>query len=213
MYTHAPHNASYLPGRGRTFPASQRQLDFLRSLREEIARLKNSMVAPEAQVTGDVLERWISTDDVAADKAACSVKIENAIAWRDRLRVEAKQHAAEAPHSPEHQRREVTEGMWIVGDIHNGDIFKVQIAVHGTGNLYAKRFIPGDIVDGEREKGTFVYTPGAMKLLAAEGRKMTMAEAKEYGALYGTCCRCGRTLTKEKSIERGIGPVCGKYFD
>lgn len=28
---------------------------------------------------------------------------------------------------------------------------------------------------------------------------------------YGTCCRCGRTLTDPKSIKRGIGPECIKY--
>jgi len=28
---------------------------------------------------------------------------------------------------------------------------------------------------------------------------------------YGTCCRCGRTLTDPKSIELGIGPECIKH--
>ena len=78
------------------------------------------------------------------------------------------------------------EGMHKVGD----RIFKVQVAVHGSGNLYAK---------------------GAMRFLSAD-TKMTLEEAKQFGALYGTCCVCGRTLTNEDSIEAGIGPVCAKGF-
>lgn len=38
---------------------------------------------------------------------------------------------------------------------------------------------------------------------------ITLDEAKEFGALYGTCCVCARTLTNEESISQGIGPVCG----
>lgn len=208
-------NRTFLPGRTSIRTASERQLQFLVSLREEIARLKNA--EGDVQLKGQALIDWVAPTDVAHDAYKCSEEIDKAIQWRDRLRAESKERMAQAPRTADEAavggRREVTEGMWIIGAIETGQVFKVQVAVHGSGNLYAKKFIPGEIVDGEREKGTFEYVPGAMKLLAAEGRKMTMAEAKEYGALYGTCCRCGRTLTKEKSIERGIGPVCGKYFD
>lgn len=31
---------------------------------------------------------------------------------------------------------------------------------------------------------------------------------KEIGLLTGVCCVCGRTLTDERSIANGIGPVC-----
>lgn len=198
---------STLPGRnyGATRPATEKQLAFLESLREEIARLKNDSVAPEARVEGEALRRWISTVDVT-DRADCSDKIEKAIAWRDRLRTEAKARRAEAPRQ-DAERREVTEGMWIVGTIGDEDhsgIFKVQRAVHGSGHLYAK------LLDPETSK--FVYAPNGMRRLAAEGRKLTLEEAKKYGALYGTCCVCGRTLTNEKSIEAKIGPVCTKKF-
>jgi len=37
---------------------------------------------------------------------------------------------------------------------------------------------------------------------------MTVDEAARYGRLYGRCMVCGRTLTDEGSIERGIGPIC-----
>jgi hypothetical protein len=42
--------------------------------------------------------------------------------------------------------------------------------------------------------------------------KMTMAEAVEFGSIYGICCNCSRTLTDEHSIEAGIGPVCARRF-
>lgn len=88
----------------------------------------------------------------------------------------------------------VTEGMYRIAD---GTVFKVQKAVHGSGNLYAKRLTE----DG------FEYAPGAIRRLTLAD-KMTLDEAKAWGVLYGTCCVCGRTLTDETSIAQGIGPVC-----
>lgn len=85
------------------------------------------------------------------------------------------------------------EGMYRMDD----RIFKVQRAIHGSGNLYAKELV----------QGGFVYAPGIIKRLN-ESHRMTLEQAKEYGALYGTCCVCGRTLTDEVSIANGIGPVC-----
>jgi hypothetical protein len=94
----------------------------------------------------------------------------------------------------------VTEaGMYKSG----GQIYKVQ-AARESGNLYAKRLIPGD----PGEKATFEYAKGAISRLKASER-LSMEDAKEFGALYGSCCVCGRLLTNEVSIEAGIGPICG----
>lgn len=96
----------------------------------------------------------------------------------------------------------------------SGAIYKVQFAVHGSGNLYAKRLVvlsepmrdeEGTIV--QAAEVSFEYERGAVQRLTRED-KMTLAQAKEFGALYGTCCKCGKTLTKEESIAAGIGPVC-----
>lgn len=112
----------------------------------------------------------------------------------------------------EHVRTAVTEdGMYKIAD---GTIFKVQRAVHGSGHLYAKRLV----VDSEAVRDAvgnvvtpaevhFEYAPGAIRNLTAQDR-LTLEEAKKFGALYGTCCVCGRTLTRESSIAAGIGPVC-----
>jgi hypothetical protein len=86
-------------------------------------------------------------------------------------------------------------------------IYKVQYAVHGSGYLYAKALVLG----APGQNARFVMARGAIKILTPE-MKMTLEQAKEFGALYGTCCRCGRTLTDEDSIEAGIGPICAGKF-
>lgn len=99
-----------------------------------------------------------------------------------------------------------TKGTQITQDgiyLMDGQVFKVQKAVHGSGHLYAK------LLDTATKK--FVYAPGMVGKLRAE-HKMTLEQAKEYGALYGICCNCCATLTNEVSIEAGIGPVCAKKF-
>jgi hypothetical protein len=88
-----------------------------------------------------------------------------------------------------------TEGMYVK----DGEIYKVQKAVHGSGHLYAKRL--------DKDSQKFEYATGMVRQLT-QAHKMSLAEAKAYGALYGVCCVCARTLTNEESIEAGIGPIC-----
>jgi len=87
-----------------------------------------------------------------------------------------------------------------------GDIYKVQQAVHGSGNLYAKIWVWIDQVESEG-RGKFQYAPGAIRSLTAKD-KMPLEKAQQFGKIYGVCCVCGRTLTDERSIAEGIGPVC-----
>lgn len=110
---------------------------------------------------------------------------------------------------------EITEGMYRTPD---GEIYKVQRAVHGSGHLYAKRLVVE--VDAQRDGQGNILVPavvyfdmarGAVRKLRPEW-KMSLDEAKQFGALYGTCCVCGRTLTNEASIEAGIGPICAGKF-
>jgi hypothetical protein len=111
---------------------------------------------------------------------------------------------------------QITEGMWKLGD----RIFKVQVAHHGSGRLYGKELIITTVEDVADDGETVKFhhhdwkvIKGAVRKLSEEGgRKMTLQEAKEFGALYGFCCNCGRILTDEKSIEAGIGPVCAQKF-
>lgn len=105
---------------------------------------------------------------------------------------------------------ELTDGMYRK----DGEIYKVQVAVHGSKRLYAKKLVkldePRQMAKGVRTH-EFEYASGAIRTLTPAD-KMTLEEAKAWGALYGTCCCCGALLTDENSIEAGIGPICAKKF-
>jgi hypothetical protein len=98
-----------------------------------------------------------------------------------------------------------------------GEILKVYKAVHGSGNMVAKRLL----IEREPERdGDTITVPAVINWLYlglasrfVRGHvKMLLDEAVKFGRIYGVCCRCGRTLTDETSIENGIGPVCIQYF-
>lgn len=105
----------------------------------------------------------------------------------------------------------------------DGQIYKAQVAVHGSGRLYAKVLVTEQVgtcggcekCDGEDRcpafESRFEYAAGVVRRLSIETR-LSLDEAKEYGAVYGCCCVCSRTLTKEESIAAGIGPVCAGKF-
>lgn len=167
--------------------ASRRQIDYIASLVAE-----RDTAAPNVPVFIDKAREQVMARTLTSAFASEVIEL-----------LQAQPRKASAPSRPQ-----VEEGMYLLGD----DIYKVQRAVHGSGHLYAKRLEMTDsgVLDGERlypAKFTFNYAAGAMRLLRPE-HKMTLEQAKEFGALYGTCCVCGRTLTNETSIEAGIGPVC-----
>lgn len=91
-------------------------------------------------------------------------------------------------------------------------VYKVVVAIHGSGRKYAKRL---DTATGEWERA-----PGSIRKLRPEMR-MTLREAlvvakivatNVEGRLYGRCFVCGRLLTKEDSIDRMMGDVCAGKF-
>lgn len=114
--------------------------------------------------------------------------------------------AAAGPVARPVKREAITQdGMYKLGET----IYKVQKAVHGSGKLYAKRLVVDTSVQPAHV--SFEYEAGAVSRLSASD-KLTLEEAKAFGALYGTCCVCGRTLTDETSIAEGIGPICARRF-
>lgn len=42
--------------------------------------------------------------------------------------------------------------------------------------------------------------------------RLSLSEAKQFGAMTGMCCHCGRTLTDPKSVYAGIGPICAQRY-
>lgn len=129
---------------------------------------------------------WLNTHRIS--KALASIKIDEL--WAMPTVRKAFSHAAE---------NEIEIGMYTV----DGVIYKVQRAVHGSGHLYAKRW------DAETE--SFDIESGAIRKIKAEHR-MSAAEAGAFGLIISACAHCGKTLTDEESIARGLGPICaGKY--
>lgn len=55
--------------------------------------------------------------------------------------------------------------------------------------------------------GRWNYVAGAMAHLKAEDR-LTLSQAAALGKKWHRCMVCGRELTNEDSIDRGIGPIC-----
>lgn len=101
----------------------------------------------------------------------------------------------------------IEDGIYSYG----GEIYKVIHAVHGSGFQYAKRLIKTVHPEGHRlagqPKGEFEKADGVVFKLRPE-MMLPTDQAVEYGKLYGFCVRCGKTLTREDSIERGMGSKC-----
>lgn len=176
-----------------TLPATEKQMDLATEIGRQCADLIEHGTDDHRITLGKARDAWA---DARRDREVMSGLINVLIDLRKGLQAAG---AAKAAKSAE----QVTEGMWIV---ESGDrptrVFKVQRAVHGSGHLYAK-----ELTDGK-----FTYAHGALPLIGRYGRPMTIDEAREYGRLYGVCAVCGATLTDEKSIEAGIGPVCATRF-
>jgi len=103
-----------------------------------------------------------------------------------------------------HKVPDPDEGFYFV----DGEVYKVQVAVHGSGRKYAKVLLPSP----GGSKGSWDYRGRKPFAKLNEDTKLTLEKAKELGHLYGMCCICGATLTNESSIEAGIGPVCAGKF-
>lgn len=99
-------------------------------------------------------------------------------------------------------KKEVEKGLYVV----DGNVYKVQIAVQGSGKPYAKKL--------DFETGKFEYDGPAIYNVNF-GAKMTQEEAQEIAKKYRSnvqlesyCFICGIPLTDETSMDRGIGPIC-----
>lgn len=166
-------------------PATEPQIKFLKNL------LSEREGADEAKKVLAEIAEWTEDNGCLITKRAASGFIDRLIKTP---KVVAPRPVRTAPVV------EVSEGVYFkdLGDTQA--IVKVQRAVHGSGNLYAKQL--------NLTTGQFEYVAGLIRKL--EGFELlTYAKALEFGQLYGRCMVCGRTLTNESSIEAGIGPVCG----
>ena len=129
----------------------------------------------------------------------------NASRWIDRLIAKLATLRAERKggmYAGVTEATELADGTYVTA---TGDIFKVRHAVHGSGRQYASLLVPPA---EEGADATWEYKGQApLRQLTAENL-LTPELAKQYGALYGVCVRCGRVLTREDSIERMMGSTC-----
>jgi hypothetical protein len=93
-------------------------------------------------------------------------------------------------------------------------IFQVKPNRAGT-HMYAKKVVE---FTGERLTESdeivnieFEYAPGAIYKIQPE-HKMSIERGKALTLRYGKCMCCGRKLKAATSVERGIGPICIKFF-
>jgi len=129
---------------------------------------------------------------------------------RRRSETYARQHTDKPPTAPRNQYAtdktayDLEDGMYRRDD---GTIFKLYHTVHGSNVQVAKELV---ILDpGPPAIVSFEYRGRKPLYGLKPSMRLTIEQAREFGALYGTCCICGRTLTNELSIALGIGPVCG----
>jgi len=81
-----------------------------------------------------------------------------------------------------------------------GVVYRVKVS-QSSGRPYATKLVGG----------SFQYDPSYIRAISADD-KMTLEQACDYGIQFGVCCACGRELTDEVSVARGIGPVCARRF-
>ena len=167
-----------------TYPATPKQLSFLKSL---------------------VAERPVWAAGVGLDEEMIErLSKKNASGWIDR----ALKVARETP-KPAAKPRVTEAGMY--RNPSTGELFRVQPGKYNPGKLYAKRMvkIEGWTFETHGKKThTFVYEPGLIREIDPAWR-MTLEEAKAWGVEFGSCCVCGAFLTNPESVALGIGPVCG----
>lgn len=179
-HVHAPHNhkVSYAP-------ASEKQIVLIHSLLKdrEVPTVNAEMVSEE------LAEGVLS-------KGEASKRIDFLLKCPKKGKVVAPKNFP--PGAPV---VEAQEGYYV----REGEVFKVIIS-KSSGKPYAKQMVVKN-AGTKNASGTWVYAPGIAKELATL-KVLTAAEAGVIGKKTGACMICGRTLTKNASIEAGIGPVC-----
>jgi hypothetical protein len=92
----------------------------------------------------------------------------------------------------------------LTGEGKPGQLYKVYPA-RGHGGMLAK------VIVQDETGWHFEYAGAARRFVEPSGR-LTLEEAKAFGASTGWCCACGAELTDPDSIAAGIGPICATKF-
>jgi hypothetical protein len=189
--------------------ATDRQINFINRLLDE----RNLLASPKwfaATAFMDEAEYAAHLSKFRADVPRMTVR--GASLLIGRLSALPRREEARVEHVAE-QVAELKPGVYRL----DGTIYVVKPNRSKT-RLYAKRLQELRATQDDRlaESGghvhfDFVYAPGVVHKLKPE-MMLPIDEAKELMVRYGRCIACGRTLKVAESVERGIGPVCIKYF-
>lgn len=139
----------------------------------------------------------------------------------DQLKVKNMTLAAELAAAPAPVKVALTEledGVYKL----DGNVVRVYHTVHGSNQQVAGYWVPATDADGQPimverkgktyQNGDWDYRGKAPLRRITPEHKMPVAEAEEFGQVYGRCCKCGRVLTLKVSIDRGLGSVCAGWF-
>ena len=77
--------------------------------------------------------------------------------------------------------------------------------------LYGELVVPHPAADGVKAYAEFIYNGMAMVFLRASD-KLTWQEARDFGAAYGSCVACGRTLWDPRSLVQMYGSTCAGHY-
>lgn len=188
-----------------TITAAQRKyIESLRSSRvvdaETAARLDARIDAMSKRLASETID-WLKRQPVAAPVAPVPPARPASVTLRS---------LANGPVESTTSPRPTTPGVFKV----DGVVYQVKPNKTRT-RLYAKRLVEinGERLaeDGAHVKIEFEYEAGAIYKIT-EAHRMSVEEGKALTLRYGRCLCCGRKLKNATSVERGIGPVCIKYF-
>ncbi len=176
--------------RPRAAGPTERQLNFLLSLLEE-------------RDPGDDVELQHLADPARRERVGLTKAL--ASEYIDRLLARPKKVSAPREPTPD-----VPAGRYaLTGDDGTTDFYKVDRPTEGkwAGFTFVKLLVAN---------GGYGDDMGEQRLRQAQGATIlrrildtgVMESLTRYGHELGACGICGRTLTDNESIERGIGPVC-----
>ena len=214
-----------------TYPPSERQLNYIRTLVTERAvtitalsndernrLLRSPQTSREASNLIDALRRIpVDRKEVDPDRAT---KIDYLSGYYDRF--DARDLAfAQSLVKQFVARGDLSEGQWSWVDklIEKATAPKVEIEP----GLYLvdDRIIKVYLTQNRRlatkslhvtgSHGTFQYAPGWLSKVRPEHR-LTEDQARAFGKQHGFCCACARSLDDERSLAVGYGPVCASNF-
>lgn len=75
----------------------------------------------------------------------------------------------------------------------------------------SERVYAYQLITIEGQNPRWDYVAGKVYELKVESM-ISLEVAQQYGRQTGICCICGRFLTDAESVQKGIGPVCGRKY-